>query len=186
MSNSKDARTANLLAAAVTGLDDAMLQAMGQATELDRVAGAALIALLDFTPAGSLVTLSRVVGLTHSGTVRLVDRLAALGYLERGAGPDARSRTVALTRSGRVVARRARRAREAAMSAALTDLNIEQREDLSGLCELLVGGLTRRRLDQRAAGSEPPAGALCRLCDFGACGRPQGTCPAANVVAGAR
>jgi MarR family transcriptional repressor of emrRAB len=182
MGNSKDGRAANLLAAAVTGLDDAMQQAMGQATELDRVAAAALIALLDLTPAGPLVMLSRVVGLTHSGTVRLVDRLAALGYVDRGAGPDARSRTVALTRSGRVVARRARRARERAMVAALADLDIEQREGLSGLCELLVSGLTRRRLDQRAAGSEPTAGALCRLCDFGACGRSRGTCPAANVA----
>jgi MarR family transcriptional repressor of emrRAB len=183
MSNSKDARTANLLAAAVTGLDDAMLQAMMQSTDLDRAASTALIALLDFTPAGSLVRLSRVVGLTHSGTVRLVDRLAGVGYVERGAGPDARSRTVALTRSGRLLARRARRARETAMRDALADLDIEQREGVSRLCELLISGLTRRRLDQRAAGSEPAAGALCRLCDFGACGRPQGICPAAKAVA---
>jgi hypothetical protein len=35
------------------------------------------------------------------------------------------------------------------------------------------------KLDERASQNAPPSGWLCRLCDFGACGRSDGRCPAA-------
>jgi hypothetical protein len=60
-----------------------------------------------------------------------------------------------------------------------------QREALTPLVEGLVAALTRLRLDQRARGEVPPDGWLCRLCDFGACGRPDGRCPAAGVAGAA-
>ena len=178
MGNSNDARTTNLLAAAVLGLDDALREAVTEATGLDLAAATAMVAMLDFTPAGSVLMLSRVVGLTHSGTVRLVDRLVALGYADRGDGPDARSRTVRLTRSGRVLARKARRAREAVLQEVLLDLKPQQRQAISDFSATLVGGIARRRRAERAEGSVPPGGALCRLCDFTACGRRDGRCPA--------
>ena len=169
---------ANLLAAASLGLHDALHEAVTDATGLDLTASTALVAMLDFTPAGSVVMLSRVIGLTHSGTVRLVDRLVALGYADRDAGADARSRSVRLTRAGRTVARKARRARDTVMHQALADLKPQQRQAVSDLAEAMVRSLARRRLAQRASGSAPAGGALCRLCDFTACGRDQGGCPA--------
>ena len=156
MGNSNDARTANLLAAAVLGLDDALREAVTEATGLDLAAATAMVAMLDFTPAGSVLMLSRVVGLTHSGTVRLVDRLVALGYADRGDGPDARSRTVRLTRPGRVLARKARRARAAVLQEVLLDLKPQQRQAISDLSAILIGGIARRRRAERAEGSVPP------------------------------
>jgi hypothetical protein len=47
----------------------------------------------------------------------------------------------------------------------------------------LITTITRQRLEQRASGVAPAGGALCRMCDFAACGRPDGACPAAVTAA---
>lgn len=175
---------ANLLGAVATGVTDAVsdLTASG---DLDGRAAVALVALLDFTPAGSVRHLSQVMGLSHAGTVRLVDRLADSGYVERRPGTDSRSITVTLTTAGRRRARRIRKQRHDAVTGALVGLTADQREQLTAACEVLIDTLTRQRLDQRAHGRPPMNGALCRMCDFAACGRPTGLCPAANAAAAA-
>ena len=53
---------------------------------------------------------------------------------------------------------------------------------LTTLCELLITDITRHRLEQRRAGDTPAGGALCRMCDFRACGREKGNCPAAEAA----
>ena len=186
MSAAADARRANLLGAVATGLSDEMAGAMAAEAGLDGAAPAALVALLDFTPHGSVRALARVVGLTHSGAVRLVDRLERAGYAQRGPGADGRSLELALTPAGRDLAERLRAARERSLVAALAGLSAQQQAALGEICAQLVGGLTQRRLEQRAGGVDPAGGALCRLCDFGACGRPEGLCPAAAAAAGYR
>ena len=62
-------------------------------------AAPALSALLHFLDRRTVDLLRQVLGLTSSGTVRLVDRMAESGYVRRG--PDRR----APGRSGRPVAR---------------------------------------------------------------------------------
>jgi MarR family transcriptional repressor of emrRAB len=186
VSDAADARRANLLGAAATGLGDAMAGSMAAVAGLDGSAPAALVALLDFTPQGTVRALSAVVGLTHSGAVRLVDRLVRAGYVARGPGADARSLTVGLTAAGRELAEEIRAARERSLTAAVAGLSEQQRAMLGEICEQLVGDLTRQRLEQRATGEDPAGGALCRYCDFGACGRAQGLCPAAIAAAARR
>lgn len=183
VSTSRDARLANLLGALSTGLADGIHESTIAAAELEGAAPAALIALLDFSPDGSVHALSQVVGLTHSGAVRLVDRLVAAGYAERGPGRNARSLTVTLTPTGVAVARRVRAARQSAITRTIGQLSDSQRATLTELCESLISELTRQRLEQRAAGGTPAGGALCRMCDFTACGRDHGACPAAQTVA---
>ncbi len=101
MTRSEDARLANLLGAVATGLTDRIEDAARDTAGIDGNDLAALIALLDFSPSGTVQALSQVCGLTHSGGVRLVNRLAAAGYVERGPGGNARSITVTLTAAGR-------------------------------------------------------------------------------------
>ena len=180
--NPAEARLANLLGAASTGLADAMEESMLAAAGLDGSAPAALVAFLDFTPHGSIRALSRVLGLTHSGTVRLADRLVAAGYIERRPGADARSLTLTLTPAGSAVAHQIREAREDAVIRALQELTDRERAALGEICEQLIATLTRLRLEQRATGGEPGGGALCRMCDFAACGRHEGNCPAARAA----
>ena len=182
MSRVGDARLANLLGALSTGLTDGVREATSTAAHLDEVAAVALIALLDISPGGSVDRLSKVLGLTHSGTVRLVDRLVRAGHVERIPGRDARSRSPVLTTTGARVARRVRIARERAIVRHLGKLSGTERATLAGLSERLISAVTKHRLEQRRAGFTPPGGALCRMCDFAACGRDKGICPVAQVA----
>ncbi len=75
---------------------------------------AALVALDGYAGGESIDSLRRILGITHSGAVRLVDRLAAAGLVERRVGPDARAVSIHLTPVGRRTARRVLAAREAA------------------------------------------------------------------------
>lgn len=180
--NSNDARLATLLGAAAVGLGDAVDDAVRGATGLDLAASTALVAMLDFTPAGSVRRLSGVLGLTHSGAVRLVDRLVTAGLVSRGPGADARSVALSLTDAGHRVALAARSAREAALQEVVAALPAARRVELAGAAEALVAQLTALRLARREAGRAAAGGALCRLCDFQACGRPDGACPAQQVT----
>ena len=94
---------------------DRMREATESAASHGAAGPAALTALDEFLGGRSMDDLRRVLGLTHSGAVRLVDRLAADGCVERRAGADGRSVALVLTAKGRRVARRVRAARAEAL-----------------------------------------------------------------------
>jgi DNA-binding MarR family transcriptional regulator len=129
-------------------------------------APAALAALHGLAGGESIDTLRRIVGLTHSGAVRLVDRLAAAGLVVRRVGVDGRSVSLRLTPEGRRAARRVLAQREAAIEQVLAPMSAGERATLARLHERLLGHL--------AAGPESRR-KVCRLCDVEACGA---DCPA--------
>jgi MarR family transcriptional repressor of emrRAB len=178
-----DSRLINLLGAAAIGLTDASVADVATDGALDPVAATALVALLDLARGGSERMLSQLIGLTHSGTVRLVNRLAKAELVERKPGPDGRTISVSLTRRGRGVGRRIRAGRHALIAATLSGLTEHERAQLELTCEVLITNLTKARLAQRAAGGQPSGGALCRMCDPTACERSAGNCPAARAAA---
>ena len=122
---------------------------------------AALTALHGLTGGQSIDALRRVVGLTHSGAVRLVDRLAAAGLVERRVG-DGRAVALHLTPEGRRAARRVLTRREAALEGVLAPLTASERRTLAALHERLLATLTAGQQERRR---------VCRLCDVEACGR---------------
>ena len=135
-------------------------------------AAVALSALHHFLESPSIDLLRQVLGLTPSGAVRLVDRLAADGLVRRTAGADGRQVAVALTAKGRRAAAAVAGARARVLSDALGDLSAEERRVLDRLVgRLLVGQL-------RGPGATRWT---CRLCDTKACGRLEGRCPLANA-----
>jgi DNA-binding MarR family transcriptional regulator len=157
--------------------DANLLGALGLAVA-DRLAGdstaEALVALNGRRAGSTIDALSRVTGLTHSGTVRLVDRLAGSGLVERRRGTDQRSVAVYLTPPGRRAARAVLAEREASMESMLALLTDDQRSVLTAVSERMLGEL----------GAAPNAERrLCRLCNLESCGRSRGTCP---VVPGSR
>ena len=123
---------------------------------------AALTALHGLTGGQSIDALRKVVGLTHSGAVRCVDRLAAVGLVERRVGADGRAVALQLTPEGRRAARRVLARREAAIEAALAPLSARERSELTRLHERLLAHLTEGQQERRR---------VCRLCDVEACGR---------------
>jgi DNA-binding MarR family transcriptional regulator len=163
--------SANLLGALSLAVTDRSLEAITREGELSATAAAALSALDQFLERPSVERLGQVVGLTSSGTVRLVDRLAAAGYVQRGAGRDARVSQVRLTAAGRRAARRVAGTRASVLEDALADLTNDEKALLDGL---LARALVRMMREPGATKW------MCRLCDMGACGREQGRCPVAN------
>ena len=146
-------------------------------------APAALAALHEFLDGGSVTRLSSVLGLTHSGTVRLVDRLEFEGLVDRVGAEDARAVSVVLTRRGRRLALRIRQAREETLTSALSALTLDEVNHLATALDTMLTTVTLSRIDERSAQnyarSQPW---LCRLCDFAACGRSEGDCPVHNAV----
>jgi DNA-binding MarR family transcriptional regulator len=160
---------------------DSLASATARAAGRGAQAPAALVALREFLEEATVRQLSDAIGLTHSATVRLVDRLVADGYVvRRGAGRDRRAVAIGLTAAGEAVADRVRQARRLAVEELLESLSTRERQVLAGCVDRMLAGLARRRLDTRARG-EAVHGWLCRLCDFRACGRPEGLCPVAGT-----
>src|SRR2546427_8823017 len=69
-----DPRSANLLGAAVTALNDELEAATASGAEHGAAFPAALVSV-HWAPGLSIEQLRRILGLSHSGTVRLLDRL---------------------------------------------------------------------------------------------------------------
>src|SRR5215208_706383 len=161
-------RETNLLGALGIVLSDAL----DDAAELAGGASpaAALVALHGTSAGGSIDALARRIGLSHSGTVRLVDRLTREGLVERRRGGDQRSTALVLTPQGRRAARRMLSRREANLRSLASLLTGDQRSALAELADALLAAVAIDR------GAESR---VCRLCDLEACGRSRGRCPVA-------
>jgi len=173
----------NVLGALSLAVADHMSDAVAAAADQSLTAAAALSALEHFADGCSVDRLRRILGLTSSGTVRLVDRLVAAGEVRRREGPDGRTTSIELTAAGRRAARRVTAARGAVLDDALGDLSPAERADLDRLAARVLETVVRGKLAREAAGSTRW---ICRLCDLQACGRADGRCPAANAAAAAR
>lgn len=103
--------------------------------------GAALLALSGSGAGGTIDALANEVGLTHSGAVRLVDRLSRAGLVERRAGADQRSAALFLTPAGRRAARRTLARREGAVESILAPLTRDERDTLGRLAQKLLAEL---------------------------------------------
>jgi DNA-binding MarR family transcriptional regulator len=166
-------RTGNLFGALSLVIADRTGDAIADAAGRSESAAAALSALLHLLDRPSVDQLRRVLGLTSSGTVRLLDRLQEAGYVERGPGADARSSAVSLTPEGRRAAQRVAAARADVLQGALATLTPAERRTLERLTGKILVGLIR----------EPGATRwICRLCDTDACGRYAGECPVGNAA----
>ena len=173
----------NLLGALSLALADHIREATERAAGMSDAAPAALVSLRESPSERTIEDLRRLVGLTHSGGVRLVDRLSELGYVTRRVRPPGRSVVVTLTPQGADAADRIERARAAVLDRAIRSLSGPEQDFLASAVSTLIRDIARDRLDRRAAGDPPRGGALCRMCDFTACGRESGRCPAQSSVA---
>jgi DNA-binding MarR family transcriptional regulator len=164
----RERQAANLLGALTLALADRLEGAVTAASRLSESDAAALSALHQFLDAPRVDLLAQVLGLSSSGTVRLVDRLVGAGLARRTTSGDGRVTSVALTASGRRRAESVARSRLTLFDQALDALTPEERRQLGELTGKVLAGLVR------------PPGATrwtCRLCDLDVCGRAEGHCP---------
>src|SRR5215210_4379785 len=117
--------------------------AMWITTEVHAVEGAAglnpsalaAVATVFNRPGTSIEALRSILGLSHPGCVRLVDRLCALGLARRERGEDARAVALFLTAKGKRLAERIHHNREQVVTDALAGLDDPQRRALRKLLE---------------------------------------------------
>jgi len=183
MAASANPRMENLLASLSLNLAEESQAALERSSGLAGSATAGLLALDEFLGDAHVGRLADVLGLTHSGAVRLVSQLERDGLAERRAGDDRRRVEVRLTARGRRTARAARAARDEVVRQATAGLDPEQAATLEGLLDVLVSARVARRVERRRDGET--VAWWCRTCDFAACGRPEGRCPAQVTAAGA-
>jgi DNA-binding MarR family transcriptional regulator len=162
------AREENLLGSFSLAVVDRMLAASAERAGGGGEVAAGLVSAATHLQGASVEQLSRALGLTHSATVRLVDRLEASGDLARRPGGDRRSLSVVPTRRGAARAERVRSARFGVLGEMLGRLTPAERRSLASLHAKLLDGI----VDSGAA----PAN-VCRLCDADACGHHEGRCP---------
>jgi MarR family transcriptional repressor of emrRAB len=162
-------RAANLLGAHALVATDRMRRAAG----MELSSAAVLSALETFADGASIDELRRVLGLSHSGGVRIVRRLASRGLVAREPDPaDRRAVRLHLTADGRLAARRVLAARKQTLAALLAPLGARETADLERLLARLLAAV----IDDREA-----ANRICRLCDPDVCGHPE-RCPVTQAA----
>jgi DNA-binding MarR family transcriptional regulator len=152
---------------------DQATDAVAAAAGRSESAAAALSALLYFLDRPAVDLLRQVLGLTSSGTVRLIDRLEESGYVRREPGADGRSTSVVLTEAGAEAARRVAEARAGVLKGAMAALTEDEREVFEGLTSKMLVGMMRGPGATRW---------ICRLCDIHVCRGTPGGCPVGNAA----
>ena len=157
-------RDRNVVAAWAIAVTDAVRAAVEESTGMSASGPAAVVAIVA-DPGLSIDELRRVLGLTHPGTVRLVDRLVENGWVTREHGVG---RTVRLmpTESGLAAERRLAAAREKAVADLLSVMPERDVHLVAGLVRPVLG----TTIDDVDAMRR-----LCRLCNRDVCS----DCPAA-------
>ncbi len=159
MANADLRQTANLLGALSLALTDRMSVAVGDATGFGGGAAAALVTI-DAEPGNPIGFIAEVTGLTHSGTVRLIDKLEDDGLVVRRTGSDARTAALHVTAAGRRRVRAILKARQAALTDALAGLTTGQVSALASLLRPLLAHQMVEPMDEHV---------ICRLCDTDVC-----------------
>ncbi len=163
-------RLLNLAGAWALAVNDAQQGAVTSATGHSGAIPSALVTIGAF-PGQTIEELRQALGLTHSGAVRLVDRLVEAGWLERRPGEGGRAVSLVLTPGGREVERELLSEREGAIAALLDPLNDTDRHQLEALLEKMLDSRARVRCDPRY---------VCRLCERRTCV----PCPVSRAAVG--
>ena len=150
----------NVFGAFALMVSDEIIQASSsQAPQAGPTASA--LALLAHMPGLSIRMLSVGVGLSHAGTVRLVDRLATEGLIERrDHSSDGRTRSLYLTEAGKTVSDDVLNSRDQIIAEGLAVLTHEEMK--------ILGQLSARVLRVRLESLEHSY-RICRLCCHEGC-----------------
>lgn len=152
-------RTSNLLGVVGLAVADRIRTATREILQHAGETPAALV-VIGYGLGPSNDDLRRILGLTHSGTVRLVDRLVADGLVERQQGRDPRSVALYVSKRGKALREKIMRGRLAAIGPFLEPLSGPEQEKLAELLHKLLSSMETTDLERRS---------LCRLCDPRVC-----------------
>jgi MarR family transcriptional repressor of emrRAB len=160
-----DARTTNLLGALMIGLHDHLSNRIAQESELSGDGPAALVAIAH-DEGRTVEFLRRTLSLSHSWTVRVVEKLEQAGLVVKKAAADKRAVALFLTDQGKRKAQSILRARRRCLDEVLAALPAKDQKKLTPMLERMLTALTS---------DDDSAEAICKLCEVDVC--PQNRCP---------
>lgn len=152
--------TANILGALSLLIQDRVERSWHAALDLSPMAAAALVQI-DSEPGSSIEQVAGRIGLTHSATVRIIDKLADRGLVEKDrARKDARAQSLKLTRSGKGTAQQLHAARNQVTDGLLAGLSPAQHQALEQAIAVIL---------YQAVEPGREADITCRVCDERRC-----------------
>lgn len=152
-------QTANLLGAVGLAVSDRILETAQTVLNHSGETPAALV-VIGYGQGPSNNLLKRILGLSHPGTVRLVDRLVADGLVERKKGPDNRTIALYLTKQGHARREELLAGRLAVIKLFLSPLDAAEQKTFDRLLHKILSSMETTDLERCS---------LCRLCDNRVC-----------------
>lgn len=158
-------RTANILGALSLAISDKLLTQLKEHSRQNDTSAAALnvIGCAEGISNGQLGT---ALGITHSATVRLLDKLVESQLVEVRTGTDKRAVAIFLTGTGRERVAEVLESRSLILGSIVDRLNCDQRNQLNAIAETLLEQFTEGPVHSMH---------ICRLCDAVSC--PTDRCP---------
>ena len=154
------AHTANILGALAVLIQDRVEGSWQASLDLSPMAAAALVQI-ENEPGCSIELVAGRIGLTHSATVRVVDKLAERGLVEKDrARKDARAQSLSLSKAGKRVLEQLHEARNRATDELLSGLPPAQRKALDEAISAIL---------HRCVEPGPEGDITCRVCDDRRC-----------------
>lgn len=149
----------NVIGAMALALSDTVIA--GARLQVPQSIDAAGLTLIGHVPGLSVLELSKGLALSHPGTVRLVDRMVASGFVRRTRSPeDGRAVALTLTPAGEAQEHAALASRANSLECALSHLSDEEVTTLSQISGKLLTAMVT---------DEHSALRVCRLCDSKVC-----------------
>ena len=152
-------RTTNLLGALALAVTDRMQYRLRGMLDRSGETAAAII-VLGYAPGLSVEVLRQVLGLSHPGTVRLIDRLEDDGLVGRRRAEDGRAVALHLSRKGQQLRTRLMDDRLNALEASLAGLSPGERLIFGQLIAKVLKNLPETEMDKHR---------ICRLCAVRLC-----------------
>lgn len=150
-----DENAANLIAAFALAVVDDLSAAVGSLVPSGIPSSA--IALIGHAPWITVAELAGALGLSHSATVRLVDRMSAVNLVERRRSKtDARAVLLSLTETGHDLAEQISASRLRSVEPLLSNLSQKERRTFANLTKKALEGSPR---------DGNHAVRICRLCE---------------------
>lgn len=158
--------TSNILGALSLLIQDRVESAWESELDFSPMAAAALVQI-ENEAGSSIEQVARRIGLTHSATVRVIEKLAERGLVEKDrACKDARAQSLKLTGAGKRTGQQLHAARNRVTDDLLAGLDPAQREALRAVVRAIL---------HQAVVPGREADVTCRVCDERRC-RPE-ICP---------
>jgi DNA-binding MarR family transcriptional regulator len=152
-------RTANLLGAVGLAVVDRIEETAREILSHAGETPAALV-VIGYGMGPSNDQLRRILGLSHPGTVRLVDRLVADGLVERRDGRDRRVIALYLSERGMALREDLLKSRLAVIRPLVAALSDAEQETFAALLHKMLSSMETTDWERRT---------LCRLCDNRVC-----------------